>query len=198
MMHMPKWQNFLVSTQQPIFTPEQCDAIIDIGRKEKIQEAKIGNSEYNNNNSKLDYSTRITNVSFIPFNKIPPMYDKLEEVITNINLNYFMFDGIKLNEFAQYTEYNEGGFYDWHMDSHISGIEGPTNRKISMTCLLSDPSEFEGGDLLFSEVHKGKAPIKLKRGQAVFFASFLRHKVDTVTKGNRKSLVVWFGGPPFK
>ena len=25
-------------------------------------------------------------------------------------------------------------------------------RKISMTCLLSDPSEFTGGDLLFSEM----------------------------------------------
>ena len=69
---------------------------------------------------------------------------------------------------------------------------------IGIWIAISDPSEFEGGDLLFSEVHKGKAPIKLKRGHAVFFASFLRHKVDTVTKGNRKSLVVWFGGPPFK
>ena len=40
--------------------------------------------------------------------------------------------------------------------------------------------------------------VKLKQGQAVFFASFIRHRVAPVTKGNRKSLVMWFGGTPFK
>ena len=41
-------------------------------------------------------------------------------------------------------------------------------------------------------------PLPLKQGQAIFFASFLRHKVAPVKKGVRKSLVMWFGGPPFK
>ena len=66
-----------------------------------------------------------------------------------------------------------------------------------MTCLLSDPSEFTGGDLLFSEMGDSK-PLPLKQGQAIIFASFLRHKVAPVKKGGRKSLVMWFGGPPFK
>ena len=39
---------------------------------------------------------------------------------------------------------------------------------------------------------------RMKRGHAIFFASFIRHRVTPVTKGNRKSLVMWFGGPPFK
>ena len=66
-----------------------------------------------------------------------------------------------------------------------------------MTCLLSDPSEFTGGDLLFQRwVIVNQLP--LKQGQAIFFASFLRHKVAPVKKGVRKSLVMWFGGPPFK
>jgi PKHD-type hydroxylase len=66
-----------------------------------------------------------------------------------------------------------------------------------MTCLLSDPSEFTGGDLLFADAG-GEKPLQLKQGQAIFFASFLRHKVAPVKKGIRKSLVMWFGGPPFK
>jgi len=41
-------------------------------------------------------------------------------------------------------------------------------------------------------------PLPLKQGQAIFFGSFLRHKVAPVKKGVRKSLVMWFGGPPFK
>ena len=39
---------------------------------------------------------------------------------------------------------------------------------------------------------------KIKQGHAVFFASFIRHRVKPVIRGTRKSLVMWFGGPPFK
>ena len=41
-------------------------------------------------------------------------------------------------------------------------------------------------------------PLPLEQGQAIFFASFLRHKVAPVKKGTRRSLVMWFGGPLFK
>ena len=64
-----------------------------------------------------------------------------------------------------------------------------------MTCLLSPESEFEGGDL---ELIKEGQHAKLKQGHAIFFASFIRHRVVPVIRGNRKSLVMWFGGPPFK
>ena len=78
---------------------------------------------------------------------------------------------------------------DVHMEN-----EQPV-RKISMTLLLNDPSEFEGGDL---EI---KAPGKfaeLKQGHAIIFASFLNHRVNPVRRGLRQSLVVWFGGKPFR
>jgi PKHD-type hydroxylase len=65
-----------------------------------------------------------------------------------------------------------------------------------MTCLLSDPNEFVGGELEFIE--ENKKSISLKQGQAIFFASFIRHRVSPIKKGVRKSLVMWFGGPPFK
>ena len=64
-----------------------------------------------------------------------------------------------------------------------------------MTLLLSPPNEFEGGEL---EIMAKDKVAKIKQGHAVFFASFLRHRVAPVTKGTRKSLVMWFGGPPFK
>ena len=96
---------------------------------------------------------------------------------------------------AQYTEYPEGGFYEWHVDNDTNMQYEPPVRKISMTLLLSPESEFEGGDLeLMSE---GKIA-KLKQGHAIFFASFIRHRVTPVIRGNRKSLVMWFGGTPFK
>ena len=39
---------------------------------------------------------------------------------------------------------------------------------------------------------------KIKQGHAIFFASFIRHRVKPVTRGRRQSLVMWFGGTPFK
>ncbi len=78
---------------------------------------------------------------------------------------------------AQFTEYPEGGFYDWHMDCDVNMQHEPPVRKISMT-LLNDPSEFEGGDLeLMAE---GKFA-ELKQGHAIIFASFLNHRVNPVT-----------------
>ena len=100
-----------------------------------------------------------------------------------------------INEMAQYTEYPSGGLYDWHVDNDVNFVHEPPVRKISMTCLLSHESEFEGGELEFQQ--EGKS-VKLKQGQAAFFASFVRHRVAPITKGVRKSLVMWFGGPPFK
>ena len=63
-----------------------------------------------------------------------------------------------------------------------------------MTLLLNDPSEFEGGNLEIA----GKAFNTMKQGHAIIFASFLQHRVTPVTRGVRKSLVMWFGGEPFK
>ena len=126
---------------------------------------------------------------------MPEMYKEIEITIKRTNNNHFGFEGIQITEPAQYTEYPEGGFYDWHIDNDVECSKEPPVRKMSMTCLLSPESEFEGGDL---EIMSEDKVAKLKQGHAVFFASFLRHRVKPVIKGNRKSLVMWFGGPPFK
>jgi PKHD-type hydroxylase len=126
---------------------------------------------------------------------MPEMYKDIEKTMKATNGNHFGFDGMQITEMAQYTEYPSGGFYDWHMDSNINFEQEPPVRKISMTCLLSHESEFEGGEL---QLEKEKNKVKLVQGQAVFFASFILHKVAPVTRGVRKSLVMWFGGPPLR
>ena len=190
----PKWKSFVVETIGPIFTPTQCKMIIEAGREEPKVNAKVG-SEQGTKGGVLNTNTRTSHISWIPFKKMPEMYKDIEKIMKATNGNLFGFDGMTLTEYAQYTEYPEGGFYDWHVDNDVNMAHEPPVRKISMTCLLSPENEFEGGDLeLMSE---GKIA-KLKQGQIVFFASFIRHRVAPVTKGARKSLVMWFGGPPFK
>jgi PKHD-type hydroxylase len=194
MITEPRWKSYIVQTTQPIFTPEQCQMIINAGRSEPKNNAEIGSSK-GIKGGVIDTKTRTSHISWIPFKKMIEMYKQLELVMKTTNGNHFGFDGMCINEQAQYTEYPEGGFYDWHVDNDVNMQNEPPVRKISMTCLLSPPNEFEGGDL---ELTKEGQSVKLKQGQAIFFASFIRHRVAPVIHGNRKSLVMWFGGTPFK
>ena len=120
---------------------------------------------------------------------------------------------------VQYTEYDAGGKYDWHSDQappmpdHRDGIVKV--RKISMTLFLNDPSEYEGGEFDV-EIWGPKGSIgndsrfkdkgneeeryvtfKQSKGNAIFFQSDQFHRVRPVISGLRKSLVVWFIGPPY-
>ena len=89
---------------------------------------------------------------------------------------------------------SDEGHYDWHMDSQPP-IDG-RQRKLSISILLSDPSEFEGGELQFKGMEDGK--ILTKQGSIVVFPSFIEHKVTPVTKGVRYSAVTWASGPSFR
>ena len=188
----PKWKSYMVETTTPIFTPKQCQMIINAGRSEPKQNASVGGRE---GKSGIDTETRTSHISWIPFSKTTEMYKDIEKVMKTTNGNHFGFDGMQITEMAQYTEYPEGGFYDWHIDNDVNFAHEPVVRKISMTCLLSPENEFEGGDL---ELMREGKPAKLKQGHAIFFASFIRHRVTPVIRGNRKSLVMWFGGTPLR
>ena len=191
-MKMPRWQSYMATTIKPIFTPQQCEMVIQAGHKQKPETAQVG---MNKPGGGVDTKKRTTTISWIPFKEMPEMYSQVEATMQATNLNHFGFENMKITEPAQFTEYPKGGFYDWHMDLDVNGQHEPPVRKISMTILLSDPSTFKGGNLEFME--KNKVP-ELKQGQAIFFASFIRHRVAPVTKGMRRSLVMWFGGTPFK
>ena len=189
----PIWRSYVVETTSSVFTPKQCQMVIDKGMSLKSEEAKVGMGQKPGGGN--DPEKRITTISWIPFKDMPEMYRDIEKTMLQANNNHFGFEGMQLTEPAQFTHYLTGGFYEWHMDNDVAGKHQPPVRKISMTLLLSDPSTFEGGELEI--MSKGKTA-KLKQGQAMFFASWLQHRVKPVTKGERYSLVMWFGGPPFK
>ena len=189
----PKWKSWVVETTTPLFTPEQCQMVIDAGRRQKPQKAQVGMGRKPEGG--LDTKKRVTTIGWIPFKEMQPMYNQINEFIQKANRNHFGFEDIQITEQAQFTEYPEGGFYDWHMDTDVNMQHEPPVRKISMTLLLSSENQFEGGDL---ELMAPGKRVKLKQGHAIIFASFLNHRVAPVTRGVRQSLVMWFGGKPFK
>ena len=192
----PVWKSYIIKTIEPVLTPQQCDEFIRIGQNEPKIKGTTISAEANRGNKH-----RTTSISWIPPAKAPALYKPIHEWIVRINNNNFGFDPMQLIEAGQYAEYSKGDFYNWHMDSGVDMKNMPPVRKISMTLLLSDPKDYEGGYLQifggnFFEAEKSK--IKIEKGYAIFFASFLIHRVTPITKGNRKSLVMWFGGTPLK
>ena len=188
----PKWKSWIVQTTTPLFTPDQCRQIIASGRAQKPQTAQVG---MNKPEGGTDTKKRVTTISWIPFKEMGQMYQDLNTFIQKTNENHFGFGDIQITENAQFTEYPVGGFYDWHMDCDVNMANQPPVRKISMTILLNDPAEFEGGHLELTAPDKFA---ELKQGHAIIFASFLNHRVNPVTRGMRQSLVVWFGGKAFR
>ena len=91
----------------------------------------------------------------------------------------------------QFASYVKDQFYDWHTDTHVLSSE-PYSRKLSAVCLLSDPSEFDGGVL---EIENVKETPVLTLGSVIIFPSILRHRVTPVTRGIRRSAACWIFGP---
>ena len=188
----PKWKSWVVQTTAPLFTPEQCQQIINCGRRQPPQQAQVGMGKPGGG---TDTKKRVTTISWIPFKEMEPMYNDINTFIQKTNLNHFGFGDIQITEQAQFTEYPEGGFYDWHIDCDVNMQHEPPVRKISMPLLLSPENQFEGGDL---ELMAPGKFVKLKQGHAIMFASFLNHRVNPVIRGVSQSLVMWFGGKPFR
>ena len=87
----------------------------------------------------------------------------------------------------------------WHADI---GPDILSTRKISITVQLSEADEYEGGDLqLFrgGDYEKGEFDVAYRGAGSVFiFPSYILHRVTPVTKGTRKSFVLWLGGGHYR
>ena len=84
----PKWKSWVVETKAPLFTPEQCQKIIDAGRRQKPQQAQVG---MNRPEGGIDTKKRTTTISWLPFDEMRPMYEDLNNFIQKANRNHFKF-----------------------------------------------------------------------------------------------------------
>jgi len=124
------------------------------------------------------------------------LFDRIAHVVGNLNSQFYGFDLHGLCESIQFTEYHasEKGHYDWHQDC---GPNTVAPRKMSIVIQMSDPADYEGGEL---EILTSREPTSVDRqmGLATVFPSFMLHRVTPVTKGIRRSLVAWIAGPKFR
>lgn len=122
------------------------------------------------------------------------LFQKLGHIASALNAQYYRFDLTGFGEPIQLTNYDqsEQGMYGWHQDYNAK-----ISRKLSLVLQLTDPSQYEGGNL---QVLTSGQPqtVRKQRGLVAAFPSYVLHQVTPVTSGNRQSLVAWVSGPAFK
>jgi len=195
--------------------PRLCDEIINyallkkdhMGRTGGVKDEKLSNKQIKDIKYRRD-----SNVVWL---NDPWIYKELHPYIHKANKNAgwnFQWD---TSEQLQFTKYKLNQYYDWHQDSFNKPFDKPNTldhgkiRKLSMTCQLTDSSEYEGGELEFDfrdydppqrdeDKHLIQAKQILSKGSIIVFPSFVWHRVKPVRKGVRYSLVMWNLGYPFK
>lgn len=174
------------------FTPEEMDRIEAAGDALPLTQAGLTTDTEAQTRNRIRV-TRTAWMDGVEENKW--IYDRVQQIAMMINAMAYNFELTGFSERIQYSVYygSEGGHYDWHVD------QGPlvTRRKLSLTLQLTDPSQYQGGDLQFlAGAQTETAP--RARGMLVAFPSYGVHRVAPVTSGTRKSLVIWITGPQFR
>lgn len=84
-----------------------------------------------------------------------------------------------------FSWYRENHYYDWHIDNYpCAGVYAD----MSMTIFLND--DYDGGELVI-KVGDCETSHKPKPGTAVMYNTGLWHKVNKVTRGDRKVIILW-------
>ena len=199
-----------------VLTPKFCDEVIKYAlSKEEVmaRTGGYGDKKLNKEQVKNIQRKRKSDLVWLSDTWI---YKEIHPYVHQANVNAgwnFQWD---FSEAFQFTKYKLNQYYDCHTDhwdKPYKKKEGdPTNgkvRKLSMTCQLTDGSEYTGGELEFDfrnyepnmrdeSKHRVQCKEILPKGSIIVFPSFVWHRVKPVTSGTRYSLVVWHLGKPFK
>lgn len=171
------------------FTPEECDKIIEIAKKQYPEKARVGAG---------DDGKYADNIRRVDQYKVPVrddtkwIFERIAGAVATANEEYFKFEIAGITHELQLLHYKsvDKGFYDWHVDV---GPGSASKRKISVVCMLSDPEEYQGGKLIVNANAREIECINSK-GSINMFPSYALHTVTPVTEGERWVLVIWVHG----
>ncbi len=199
-------------------TPRFCDDVIKYALTQKETMALTGG--FSRNKNKPLNKDEVRNLKYkrnsdLVWLNDAWIYKEIHPFVHQANRNAGWNFNWDRSESCQFTKYKLNQYYDWHCDTLGKVYDQPKTpsdgkiRKLSMTCQLTDGSEYSGGELEFDfrqyspqmrdeAQHLKKATEILLKGSIIVFPSFVWHRVKPVTKGVRYSLVVWHLGYPFK
>ena len=180
---------------QDVIPPKLVDLMVEevekINEKKEFEDAKTGSLD----KAVLDTKTRNSKIKW--WYESHWVCSVFSHYIGIANKQQWEYDlntllGIQVSKYEA-----PDGHYRWHSDYGTSQNSEFT-RKLSASLLLTDPSEYEGGDLEFIDYHGNNVFAPKTKGSIIVFDSRVPHRVTPVTKGLRYSLVTWMYGPKLK
>ncbi|HWE01976.1 MAG TPA: 2OG-Fe(II) oxygenase [Tepidisphaeraceae bacterium] len=183
------YQNY--AFREKFFSPEECDRVLALLNQYPLQDAVAPRAD----NLAYPRDVRKSRVASLPWIKDAEwIFQRLTAAVMECNKSLYNFQLAGFMEGLRIDEYQAGSFYDWHQDF---GYREQSIRKISLIAQLTEPSQYQGGDV---EFFSGRGPQKAvrARGAILLFPSFVLHRVAPMTAGTRHALVGWVAGPPFR
>lgn len=169
-----------------LFSPEECTRILAFEDKLQLEAGRMVRPGLSTRRCLYAWMDHADDNAWV--------YERIAQSVHSANQNY-RYDLFGMMDPLQFTRYDSDRADEigWHLDCG----EGPnTTRKLSVSIQLSDPDDYEGGDLEFHTM----PPLAFSRlqGAAILFPAFLSHRVTPITLGTRYSLVAFINGPPFR
>ena len=156
--------------------PEECAALDAESNRKKFLETKL-----------------------IPFFKLKNYLPNLWDIISATNLNNFGYDIIPFNDTCDSIHYNKYSSktkdrYDWHVDGSKSSL-----LDIKFTVLINiSNKKYTGGEFKLFNTNEYIVNELSNPGNMIMFRSYLNHKVEKVTSGERRTLALFIKGPAFR
>ena len=167
----------MLSTLNDLLNEQQVNYITSYYKKENFQCGSNSNPDTEvKNNLEMKYDVQNNALSKLLLKTLTAESRLVYMLIKSLSQFYFLW-------------YNEGSFYNWHLDNYPEC--GGVKADMSMTIWLNDPDEYEGGELIV-KVGNQETVHKPKKGTALIYSTGLLHKVNPVTKGDRKVAVAWY------
>lgn len=121
-------------------------------------------------------------------------------ILEALNQNFlFISSALPLKIFPPlFNCYQAGGHFGLHVDNAIRDVRSLNGQRvidrvrtdISATLFLSQPDEYEGGELLIEDTYGAKS-VKLPAGHLILYPSTSLHRVNPVTRGVRVASFFW-------
>jgi PKHD-type hydroxylase len=125
-----------------------------------------------------------------------PAARKLQEIILHAleRSAGFVSAALPLKVFPPlFNRYAGGEAFGTHFDNAIMQLPGTPHRlrsDLSATLFLSDPAEYDGGELVVEDTY-GAHAVKLLAGHMVLYPASSLHRVTPVTRGERLAAFFW-------
>ena len=187
------FHNEVYMTKSPLYTEEEIKNIVHVldNAKQKFEEPEENKSFFR--------GEKKVKVSCVAWPEVKTNLKKFENFIYDANDRIFKYDIVKITDdhVVNVNYYDtENPNYHWHMD----GTKLDQRYDIKLTCILNISTEkYEGGNLVLYNIPDNINDIIKEKfsqpGYALLFTSNHFHKVESVTKGSRRSLSYWALGP---